>query len=54
VTLAFVDDMYFLTMFQQVLPLHECATKSAADPLHSIATPATASAAPTETSCICV
>jgi hypothetical protein len=55
-----------------VLPLHECAVESvanpaaaesiadpttvesAAEPLHSVADSAAASAAPTETSCLCV
>jgi hypothetical protein len=46
-----------------VLPLHECAAESIADPgtaesstkpLHSIANPATVSAAPMDTSCLCV
>jgi hypothetical protein len=44
-------------MIQPVLPLHECATESVADPttvepLHSIADPA--AAAPTEISYLCV
>jgi hypothetical protein len=51
-----------------VLPLHECAAESvanpatiesianpaAAEPLHSVADPTVAGAAPTETSCLCV
>jgi hypothetical protein len=51
-----------------VLPLHECAAEfvanpatiesianpAAAEPLHSVADPTVAGAAPTETSCLCV
>jgi hypothetical protein len=51
---------------QLVLPLHECAAEpiqdatesvvdpAAAEPLHSVAGPAAASAFPTETSCLCI
>jgi hypothetical protein len=56
--------MKFLTMFQLVLPLYECADPAAAEPLHfvtgplhsvveplhSVAYSAAACAAPTETS----
>jgi hypothetical protein len=46
-------------MIQPVLPLHECATESVADPatvepLHSVADPAATGAALTETSYLCV
>jgi hypothetical protein len=54
-------------MTQLVLPLHECAIESVADPtiiesiidlaaepLHSVADRATAGVASTETSCLCV
>jgi hypothetical protein len=42
-----------------VLPLHETAVEAptdpaAAEPLHAIADPTAAGAAPTETSCLCV
>jgi hypothetical protein len=50
-------------MTQLVLPLHECAAESVADPtivdlaaepLHSVADRATVGVASTETSCLCV
>jgi hypothetical protein len=50
-------------VIQLVLPLHECATESVADlsptesasePLHFVADPTVAGAAPTKTSCLCV
>jgi hypothetical protein len=46
VTLAVIDEKLFLTVFQPVLPLHECAdpaaaesiaAQSVAEPLHSVA-----------------
>jgi hypothetical protein len=47
VTLAFVDEMLFLIVIQLVLPLHECAAESIADPTAT-------GAALTETYCLCV
>jgi hypothetical protein len=50
-------------VIQSMLPLHECAaesiadptaTESTAEPLHSIANLAAVGAALTETSCLCV
>jgi hypothetical protein len=54
-------------MIQSVLPLHECAPESVADPattefvanpaaepIHSVADPAATGAALTKTSCLCV
>jgi hypothetical protein len=46
-TLAFVDERLFLTVIQSMLPLHECAAESVADP-------AATGAALTETYCLCV
>jgi hypothetical protein len=67
-TLAFVDERLYLIVTQLVLPLHECATESDADPataeattiesatkpLHSAADPAGSTAALTETFYVCV
>jgi hypothetical protein len=59
VNLAVINERYFLTMFQPVLPLHECAdpaaakfaaTEFAAEPLQSVADSAAVGATPTETS----
>jgi hypothetical protein len=36
VTLAIIDEKWFLTVFQMVLPLHECVDPTAAEPLHSV------------------
>jgi hypothetical protein len=52
--LVFVDERLFLTVMQLVLPLHETATESVIEPLHAAVDPATASAAPTKTSSLCV
>jgi hypothetical protein len=43
-------------VIQLVLPVHECAAESVANPIaaESVADPNVASAAPTETSCLCV
>jgi hypothetical protein len=46
-------------VIQPVLPLYDCvadpvAVESIVEPLHSVADPAAASAAPTETSYLCV
>jgi hypothetical protein len=46
-------------VIQLVLPLYECVAdpvvvESIAEPLHSVANPAAASAASAETSCLCV
>jgi hypothetical protein len=61
VTLPFVDERYFLTMIQLVLPLHAVGDRAtvvepAADPAPAVAGPAPAAtgATSTETSCLCV
>jgi hypothetical protein len=63
VTLAFIDERLYLIVTKLMLPLHECATESDADPataesatksLHSATDPASSSAALTETFCLCV
>jgi hypothetical protein len=59
VTLAVIDERKFLTVFQPVLPLQECADPAAAksavaespiEPLHSVADSTAASPTPTKTS----
>jgi hypothetical protein len=59
VTLVVIDERLFLTMFQLILSLHECADPAAAqsatvefaaEPLQSIVDSAATSAAMTETS----
>jgi hypothetical protein len=61
VTLPFIDERYFLTVTQLVLPLHEVAADPATEPLHTIVDPVAVKsiveplrAALTKTSCLCV